>query len=84
MYQGLVQMETIEKVKKIISKQLGINLDSINLESRIEDDLGADSLDIIEIVMSLETEFEINVNDDKISRITIVKDIVDYIEQNQK
>ncbi len=74
-------MEILSKVKFILSRQLGIKEEVIELSSNIEDDLGADSLDIVEIVMSLETEFSVNVDDEEISSLRTIEDIVKFIEK---
>lgn len=69
-----------EKVQKILADQFDIDEDSVTTETRLEDDLGADSLDSIDLVMSIEDEFEIEVPDDVIERMKTVADIVEYIE----
>lgn len=68
-----------EKVKKIVAEQLGVNLDEVSLESSFVDDLGADSLDTVELVMALEEEFGIEIPDEDAEKIANVKDAVDYI-----
>ena len=70
-----------EKLKKILSEQLEIEEDSINLDSNIVDDLGASSLDIVDIVMSIEDEFSLEVPDELIEKVQTVGDIVDFIEE---
>lgn len=72
-----------EKVAKIIAEQLDLDIDSISMDSVITDELGADSLDVIDIVMSFEDEFGIEIPDDAIENIKTVSDIVKYIEDNQ-
>lgn len=72
-----------EKVKKIIAEQLDIDPESITYESSITDDLGADSLDVVDIVMSFEDEFGIEIPDEAVETIRTVSDIVKYIEDNQ-
>jgi len=71
-----------EKVKKIIVEQLGVEEDDIALESSFIDDLGADSLDIVELIMALEEEFDIEIPDNEAEKITIVNDAVEYIKNN--
>jgi acyl carrier protein len=71
-----------EKVKKIIVEQLGVEEDDITMESSFIDDLGADSLDIVELIMALEEEFDIEIPDSEAEKITIVGDAVDYIKNN--
>lgn len=68
-----------EKVKKIVAEQLGVNLDEVSLESSFVDDLGADSLDTVELVMALEEEFGIEIPDEDAEKIANVKDAVNYI-----
>ncbi|MGN0519070.1 MAG: acyl carrier protein [Acutalibacteraceae bacterium] len=72
----------LEKVKAILSEQFDVEEDSITTDTVIEDDLGADSLDVVDLVMSLEDEFEIEVPDDEVENIRTVGDIVKYIEAN--
>ena len=71
-----------EKVKKIIVEQLGVEEDEISMESSFIDDLGADSLDIVELIMALEEEFDIEIPDSEAEKIAIVGDAVDYIKNN--
>lgn len=75
-------MMTFDKVKEIISEQLDVNEDEIQIESSFQDDLGADSLDVVELVMALEEEFGIEISDEDAENIKTVKDAVDYIEKN--
>lgn len=72
-----------EKVKTIIAEQLDIDPESITYDSSITDDLGADSLDVVDIVMSFEDEFGVEIPDDAVETIRTVADIVKYIEDNQ-
>ncbi len=69
-----------ERVKKVVIEQLGVNEDQVTLEASFVDDLGADSLDTVELVMALEEEFDAEIPDDKAETITRVKDAVDYIK----
>ena len=71
-----------EKVKAILSEQFDVEEDSITLESTIAEDLGADSLDIVDLLMSIEDEFEIEVPDDEVENIKTVGELVKYIEDN--
>jgi len=71
-----------EKVKQILVDQLGVNGDQITEQTDIVDDLGADSLDIVEMIMSFEEEFEIVINDETIHEFTTVGDVVAFIEDN--
>lgn len=70
-----------ERLKKILSEQLEIEEDYIKLDSDIVDDLGASSLDIVDIVMSIEDEFSLEVPDELIERVQTVGDIVDFLEE---
>lgn len=72
----------IEKVKEILAKELDLELSEIRPESDIQEDLGADSLAVMEIVMALEEEFEIEIPDSVTANIKTVKDILDYLEAN--
>ena len=78
-------MENIEQaVKKIIAEQLGVNEAEIKNESSFVDDLGADSLDTVELVMAFEEEFGIEIPDEDAEKITRVKEAIDYIEAHAK
>lgn len=72
----------LDKIKKIIVEQLGVEEDEITLESSFIDDLGADSLDIVELIMALEEEFDLEIPDSEAERITTVGDVLDYIKNN--
>ena len=72
-----------DKVKEILVDQLDVNEDSITLESVITDDLGADSLDVVDLVMSLEEEFDVEIPDEDIESIKTVEDIVKFIESKK-
>jgi len=69
-----------DKVKKIIVDQLGVDEDEVTLEASFTDDLGADSLDIVELVMAFEEEFGIEIPDEEAEKISRVKEAVSYIE----
>ena len=69
-----------ERVKQIIADQLGIDENEIAMESSFIDDLGADSLDIVELIMALEEEFNIEIPDEEAEKISTVGDIVEYIK----
>ena len=71
-----------EKVKKVLAEQLGVDEFVITLDSSFVDDLGADSLDIVELIMGLETEFDIEIPDEEAEKITTVGDAVDYIKEH--
>ncbi len=71
-----------EKVKKIITEQLGIDEKEVTLESAFIEDLGADSLDIVELIMAMESEFDMEIEDDEVEDISTVGDVVNYIKEN--
>jgi len=80
----LVSKDAIfEKVKEIIVEQLGVDAEEVVAEASFIDDLGADSLDIVELIMALEDVFDIEIPDDDAEKITTVQDAIDYIKQNQ-
>ncbi len=70
-----------EKVQAIIANELGIDKDQITMESRLAEDLGADSLDAVELIMALEDEFGIEVDDEAATKIKKVSDIVEFLEK---
>ena len=70
-----------DKVKELIAEQLDV--DAVPVTSNIQDDLGADSLDVVDLVMSLEEEFDMEIPDEAVANIKTVGDIVKYIEDNQ-
>lgn len=69
-----------QKVKNIISEQLSIEAEDITMESSFIDDLGADSLDIVELIMALETEFDLEIPDEDAEKISTVGNVVEYIK----
>ena len=71
-----------EKVKNIIVEQLGVDEDDVKMEASFIDDLGADSLDIVELIMALEEEFDLEIPDSEAEKIGKVEDAVDYIKNN--
>lgn len=71
-----------EKVKERISDILGVDADDVTLEASFMDDLGADSLDVVELIMALEEEFEIEIPDEEAEKIQTVSDVVDYIKEH--
>lgn len=72
----------LEKVKMLLSSQFDVEEDSITPETNIADDLGADSLDVVDMLMSLEDEFDVEIPDEEIERIRTVGELVAYIEEN--
>ena len=75
-------MATADKVKSIIVEQLGVDEDEVTLEASFTDDLGADSLDIVELVMAFEEEFGLEIPDEDAEKISTVKDAVKYIDEH--
>ncbi|BAY83220.1 MAG: acyl carrier protein [Rivularia sp. (in: cyanobacteria)] len=73
------QAEIFEKVKKIVAEQLGVEDEKITPNANFANDLGADSLDTVELVMALEEEFDIEIPDEAAEKITTVQEAVDYI-----
>ncbi len=72
-----------ERVKKIIVEQLGVGEDEVSEDASFVDDLGADSLDTVELVMALEEEFECEIPDEEAEKITTVKQAIDYVSSHQ-
>ena len=75
-------MSVEERVKKIVSDQLGVSMDEVQNDSSFVDDLGADSLDTVELVMALEEEFDLEIADEDAEKISTVNEAVDYINSN--
>ena len=75
--------EVFEKVKAVIVEQLGVSETSVEMESSFIDDLGADSLDIVELVMAIEDEFDLEIPDQAAENIVTVQDVIDYIKNNK-
>jgi acyl carrier protein len=71
-----------DRVKKIVVEQLGVKEEEVNNDASFVDDLGADSLDTVELVMALEEEFECEIPDDEAEKITTVQQAVDYIQKH--
>lgn len=74
--------EIFDRVKEIIVEQLGVAEDSVNEEASFIDDLGADSLDIVELIMALEEEFDIEIPDTDAEKVVTVGDVVEYLKDN--
>ena len=72
-----------EKVQEKVAEQLGVDAEEVLMESSFIDDLGADSLDIVELLMALEEEFEIEIPDEEAEKLASVGDVVEYIKNNQ-
>ena len=75
-------MATADKVKSIIVEQLGVDEEEVTLAASFTDDLGADSLDIVELVMAFEEEFGIEIPDEEAEKISTVRDAVEYIDEH--
>ena len=73
-----------QKVKDIVVEQLGVNADQVTPEAKFIEDLGADSLDTVELIMALEEEFGIEVPDEEAEKLVSVGDVIRYIEDNAK
>lgn len=71
-----------EKLKDIIAEQLSVEADEVNMDSNIQDDLGADSLDVVDLITTIEDEFDISIPDEAVEEIKTVGDIVNYVEKN--
>ncbi len=77
-------MSVAEKVKQIIVEQLGVDESQVEPNASFVDDLGADSLDIVELVMAFEEAFDLDIPDEDAEKITTVKSAIDYIEEKKK
>ncbi|MDP0488130.1 MAG: acyl carrier protein [Fusobacterium sp. JB021] len=73
----------LEKIREIVVEQLGVDADQITVDANFIDDLGADSLDTVELIMAFEEEFDIEIPDTDAEKIKTVKDVIDYIEANK-
>jgi acyl carrier protein len=74
-------MAIFDEIKEVVVEQLNVNSDEVKLEANFVEDLGADSLDVVELVMALEEKFEIEIPDEDAEGIKTVKDVVEYIEK---
>ncbi len=74
-------MNELERVKKVLAEQLGIDKNTVRSDTSFIDDLGADSLDVAELIMGIETEFDIEIPDEAAERFVTVGDAVDYIKE---
>lgn len=73
---------SFDKVKEIIVEQLGVEADEVTMEASFIDDLGADSLDIVELIMALEEEFDMEIPDEEAEKISTVGDVINYINSH--
>lgn len=73
-----------QRVKEIMVEQLGVNPDQVTLDAKIVEDLGADSLDVVELIMSLEEEFGYEIPDQEAEKLQTVGDVIRYIEDHQQ
>ena len=79
----MAKEEIFDKLKELVVDQLGVEEDEVTMEASMQDDLGADSLDLVDLVMSVEEEFGVKVADEDLENIKTVGDIVNYIEAHQ-
>jgi len=75
-------MSIEDKVKKIIAEKLSVELEEVVPEASFVDDLGADSLDLVELIMSMEEEFDIDISDEDAEKLVTVKNAIDYIDSH--
>lgn len=73
---------TFEKIRALLAEQFDVDEDTITMETNIEDDLGADSLDVVDLIMSLEDEFDIEVPEEDVEKLRTVASVVKFIEEN--
>jgi acyl carrier protein len=78
----MTKEQILTKVKAITSEQLGVEESQITMSAKFVDDLGADSLDTVELIMALEENFDIEISDEEAEKLTDVQKVVDYIEAN--
>ncbi|AXP08175.1 acyl carrier protein [Campylobacter sp. VicNov18] len=77
-------MATFDDVKAVVVEQLSIDADTVKMESKIIEDLGADSLDVVELIMALEEKFEIEIPDSDAEKLIKIEDVVNYIDNLKK
>ena len=73
----------LDKISEIVVEQLGVDADQVTLEANFVEDLGADSLDTVELIMAFEEEFDVEIPDTEAEKIKTVQDVVNYIESNK-
>jgi len=71
-----------EKIKEILAAKLDVDAEEMSLDTKIADDLGADSLDVVELLMAIEDEFDVEIPDEEIEKLKTIGDVVDYIQNN--
>ena len=71
-----------EKIKTLLAEQLEVDAEEMSLDTKIAEDLGADSLDVVELLMSIEDEFEVEIPDEEIENLKTIGDVVEYIKNN--
>ncbi|WP_304339694.1 acyl carrier protein [Campylobacter ureolyticus] len=74
-------MAVFEDVRDVVVEQLSVDADAVKLDSKIVEDLGADSLDVVELIMALEEKFDVEIPDSDAEKLLTIKDVVDYIEK---
>ncbi len=74
--------ETVGKIKSLIAEQLGVDIEKVTDEASFVEDMGADSLDTVELVMALEEEYGVDIPDEDVEKITTVKDVIAYIDDH--
>ncbi|EPH10511.1 acyl carrier protein [Campylobacter ureolyticus] len=74
-------MAVFEDVRDVVVEQLSVDADAVKLDSKIVEDLGADSLDVVELIMALEDKFDVEIPDSDAEKLLTIKDVVDYIEK---
>ena len=79
----MAKEEIFDKLKELVVDQLGVDDDEVTTEATIQEDLGADSLDLVDLVMAVEEEFDVKIADEDLDGIKTVGDIVDYIAENK-
>mgnify|MGYP000943134364 CR=1 FL=1 len=77
-------MATFDDVKAVVAEQLSIDTDAVKMESKIIEDLGADSLDVVELIMALEEKFEVEIPDSDAEKLIKIEDVVNYIDNLKK
>lgn len=76
-------MAHLDDIKEVVVEQLSVNPDEVKPDAKFVEDLGADSLDVVELIMALEEKFGVDIPDDEAEKIQTVQDVVDYIESRQ-